>query len=157
MDVRPLRDPDWSDWLRMSLALFPDEPAKELETGMREFRARIDAEVFVAERPDHSVGGFVEVGARPYADGCASSPVGYVEAWFVDPDLRRCGCGGALLAAAEAWARAQGYREMASDALLDNLVSHAAHLRCGYEEVDRVVQFRKTLEPPDRSPPNDAA
>jgi hypothetical protein len=34
---------------------------------------------------------------------------------------------------------------MASDALLDNDVSHRAHERSGYVEVDRVVQFRKAL------------
>jgi aminoglycoside 6'-N-acetyltransferase I len=71
--------------------------------------------------------------------------VGYIEAWYVDPDARRIGLGRALLAAAEAWARERGYQEMASDALLDNDVSHAAHRRLGYQEVDRVVQFRKNL------------
>ena len=136
---------DWADWLRMSLALFPQHTADELSPGMREFRARADAEVFVAERPDGSLAGFVEVGSRPYADGCDTSPVGYVEAWYVDPDVRRQGYGRALLAAAEEWARGRGYREIASDSQLGNQVSHAAHRRAGYEEVDRVVQFRKTL------------
>jgi aminoglycoside 6'-N-acetyltransferase I len=129
----------------MSVALFPEHPAEELAAGMREHLARPDAAVFIAERPDGSTAGFVEVGARPYADGCDTSPVGYVEAWYVDPDVRRAGVGRALLAAAEEWARGRGYREMASDTLLDNEVSHAAHRAAGYEEVDRVVQFRKVL------------
>jgi len=38
---------------------------------------------------------------------------------------------------------------MASDALLDNEVSHQAHKRSGYEEVDRVITYRKTL--PERA------
>jgi aminoglycoside 6'-N-acetyltransferase I len=84
------------------------------------------------------------------ADGCDTSPVGYVEAWFVDADARRHGHGRALLAAAEDWARGRGYREMASDSSLDNLIGHAAHQRCGYVEVDRVVQFRKSLDAFDR-------
>jgi aminoglycoside 6'-N-acetyltransferase I len=129
----------------MSVALFPQHSADALADGMREFRARPDGDVFVAERADGSLAGFVEVGARPYADGCDTSPVGYVEAWYVDPDVRRSGHGRALLAAAEAWALGRGYREMASDAQLDNQVSHAAHRHAGYEEVDRVVQFRKVL------------
>ena len=102
-------------------------------------------EVFVAEREDGSVAGFVEVGSRPYADGCETSPVAYIEAWYVDPDVRRSGYGRDLLKAAENWARSRGYHEMASDALLDNEISHAAHYSAGYEEVDRVVQFRKGL------------
>jgi aminoglycoside 6'-N-acetyltransferase I len=147
MKIRAYRDGDWAEWLRMSVALFPEYTADGLAEGMREFRARRDAEVFLAEREDGSIAGFVEAASRPYADGCDTAPVGYVEAWYVDEDARRIGVGRALLAAAEEWARRQGYREMASDALLDNLVSHAAHHRAGYQEVGRVVQFRKVLTP----------
>lgn len=143
--TREYRDSDWAEWLRMSIALFPRYPAEDLAAGMIEHRAREDAAVFVADRGDDSLAGFVEVGARRYADGCATSPVGYIEAWYVDADVRRRGIGRALLAAAEDWARARGYREMASDATLENAVSHAAHAHAGYEEVDRVVQFRKSL------------
>jgi len=143
--VRPYRDTDWPEWLRMSLALFPDESEASLTSGMRDTRARRDAEVFVIDRNDGRLAGFVEVGTRAYADGCDTSPVGYVEAWFVDPDLRRQGWGRALLGAAEDWARAQGYAEMASDALLDNTVSHRAHAAAGYVETERLVVFRKPL------------
>ena|SRR5437867_1604608 len=146
MRIRAYRDADWSDWLRLSLALFPQHSAEDLAAGMREFRARSDAQVFVAEREDGSLAGFVEVGARPYADGCDTSPVGYIEAWYVDSDVRRIGYGRALLAAAEEWARDQDYREMASDSGLDNHISQAAHRRAGYVEVGRIVQFHKILK-----------
>ena len=145
MAVRVYRDADWDEWLRMSMALFPGHPADDHTPDMRAFRGRGDAEVFIAERDDGTVAGYVEVGARSYADGCDTSPVAYIEAWYVDPDARRRGYGRALLAAAEQWARANGYREMASDASLDNTISHAAHRRAGYEEVDRIVQYRKPL------------
>ena len=144
MRVRPFRE-DWEEWLRMSVALFPDVEPTDLERGMREFRARDDAEVFIAERDDATVAAFVEVGSRAYADGCDSSPVGYIEAWYVDPDVRRSGFGRTLLEAAEEWARGRGYSEMASDALLENTISHDAHRAAGYEEVERAVHFRKAL------------
>ena len=147
MRVRAYRDGDWPEYLRLSIALFPEYLADDLAKGMKEFQARADAEVFLAERDDGSVAGFVEVGSRRYADGCDTSPVGYIEAWYVDPDVRRAGFGRALMRAAEDWARGRGYTEMASDALLDNDVSHAAHRRVGYEEVGRIVQFRKPLDP----------
>ena len=143
--VRRFRQGDWDEWLRMSMALFPNTGPEDHEGDMRRFVARDDAAVFVAERPDGTPCGYVEVGARPYVDGCDSSPVGYIEAWWVDEDVRRSGYGRALLTAAEDWARSQGYTEMGSDALLDNTLSHAAHRGSGYEEVDRVVQFRKRL------------
>ena len=148
MEARRYRDADWGEWLRMSIALFPHETSENLAAGMRDFRARNDAEVFVVARSDESLSGFVEVGSRLYADGCDSSPVGYIEAWFVDEDIRRLGLGRALLDAAEGWARQRGYTEMASDALLDNIVSHRAHERAGYAEVERVVQFRKPIANP---------
>jgi aminoglycoside 6'-N-acetyltransferase I len=71
--------------------------------------------------------------------------VPYVEEWFVMPEARRMGVGRALIAAAEAWARERGYPELASDALLDNLVSQSAHRALGFEEVERQVAFRKDI------------
>jgi aminoglycoside 6'-N-acetyltransferase I len=145
MRIRPYTDADWSEWLRMGVALFPQEPLDEIERGMRDTLANARAAVFIAERDDGSPCGFVEVGTRAYAEGCVTSPVGYVEAWYVDPDMRQQGVGRALLAAAEGWARSTGYAEMGSDALIDNVVSHQAHIRSGYTEVERLVLFRKAL------------
>jgi GNAT superfamily N-acetyltransferase len=81
--------------------------------------ARTDAAVLVAERADRGrLAGFTEVGTRLYAEGCDTSPVAYLEGWYVDRDVRRHGIGAALARAAEVWAREHGYRELASDALL---------------------------------------
>lgn len=145
MQIRPFRESDFDAWLRLSAALFPEHTPDELAPWMHEFRAREDGAVFIACRDDGTVCGFVEVASRPYADGCDTSPVGFIEAWFVDPDMRRTGVGRALLAAAEDWARARGYSEMASDALLDNIISHRAHEAAGYIEVERAVRYRKPL------------
>lgn len=145
MRVREFRDADWDEWRRMDLALNPDNDSPDSEGEMRAILARRDAAVFVAERPDGSVCGYVEVGSRGYADGCYSSPVAYIEGWYVDPDMRRSGYGRALLAAAEVWARQRGYTEIASDTRIDNNVSLEAHQNSGYKVVDRIIQFRKAL------------
>ena len=155
--VRRFTEADWDEWLRMSGVLFHDEPREELERGMRQFVtqnvSQNEGALFIAERPDGTACGFVEVGLRSYAEGCESSPVPYIEAWYVDEDVRRSGYGRALLAAAEKWAGAAGYQEIGSDALLDNVRSHRAHRQCGYVEVERIVIFRKSLDRPDRSLP----
>lgn len=127
----------------------PGEPPEDYEDALRQLVLDGEVAVFVAERPDRSICGYVEAGSRKYAEGCATSPVGYVEAWYVDPDVRQLGCGRALLEAAESWARSQGYTEMASDALLENTLSHRAHTGSGYAEVERIVTFRKPLYPED--------
>lgn len=141
MKVRAYAPSDRRDYQRMREALWPDCSDADNDVWF----AREDATTFLALRDDGSLCGFVEVGSRPYAEGCDSSPVGYIEGWWVDPDMRERGVGRALLEAAEDWARSRGYSEMASDALLDNHGSHAAHGRCGYSEVERLVTFRKSL------------
>jgi aminoglycoside 6'-N-acetyltransferase I len=145
MRIRPIESRDWPEWRRMAEALLPSERPEEYEAELRRLQLSDDTAVLVAERPDGSVCGYVEVGSRPYADGCDTSPVGYIEAWYVDADVRRSGYGRALLGAAESWAQSRGYSEIASDALIDNIVSYAAHISSGYTEVERIVQFRKRL------------
>ena len=153
MSIRPVNTSDASEWLRMRMALWPDsDPAIEngeikhfLATPARPLLPTLHA-VFVHQRPEAGLGGFVEVSIRPYADGCETTDVGYLEAWYVDPDLRGQGIGRALVIAAETWAIAQGCREMASDAELTNTVSQTAHQRLGYRETGRVVQFCKKLD-----------
>ncbi len=98
--------------------------------------------------------GFIELALRPYATSCDSSPVPYVEGWFVEANDRARGIGKALMQIAETWARDGGFTELASDALLDNDASLRAHLRCGFAVTQRMVMFRKSLtaEPEWRLP-----
>ena len=101
--------------------------------------------VFVAEEAGAIVG-FVEVGLRSHADGCdPSRAVGFVEGWYVEPAFQRRAIGRALIAAAEAWSREHGARELASDTWLDNPGSQHAHEALGFEVVDRCVHYRKSL------------
>jgi aminoglycoside 6'-N-acetyltransferase I len=101
--------------------------------------------VFLVETSNERLVGFLEAAQRKYADGCDTSPVGYIEGWYVEPDVRRSGVGKALVQAAEDWARQLGLREMASDCLIDNQISYNAHHSLGYEEVERLVHFKKKL------------
>ncbi len=141
MNVRAYAPQDYGEWRRMRSALWPDQT----EHDMAEWLARRDTAVIVAVRPQGSLCGFVEVGERTNADGCETSPVAYVEGWYVDPDVRRQRIGARLIEAAESFARARGYRELGSDTEWHNTVSQAAHKRLGFEELDRVVLYRKVL------------
>jgi aminoglycoside 6'-N-acetyltransferase I len=101
---------------------------------------------FVVERAGGGLCGFIEVSLRSYAEGCTTSPVAYIEGWYVDVDSRRRTLGRQLVQAAEAWARNQRLKEIASDTQIENAVSIQAHTRLGYEEVERIVCFRKALD-----------
>ena len=149
MPVRTVEPSDLDAWIEMRRGLWPDEDADELASEAQKFirsgRALGLEAVLVCESADGRLAGFVEIGVRNYAEGCTSSPVAYVEGWYVVPEFRRTGVGAALISAVEAWSVERGYTELASDALLENLVSEKAHKALGFEEVERAIHFRKAL------------
>lgn len=145
MHIRPIQPEDFAEWLRMRLLLWPEYSPDEHRPEMAQLHADPDAETFVAAQADGRLSGFLEAGLRKYAEGCDSSPAGYIEGWYVDEDWRRDGIGSALVKAAERWAKSRGCQDIASDCLMDNLVSLSAHLALGYEEVERLIHFRKSL------------
>ncbi len=131
----------------MRAALWPDEDADLLghETLMHFSGTPLAEAVFVCEDNDDSLCGFLELRLRPYAEGCASSPVPFIEGWFVAPGARHKGAGRALVSAAENWALVRNFKEIASDTQLNNAQGLGAHAALGYEEVERLVTFRKSL------------
>ena len=145
--VRRVRPDDHAEWLRMRQLLWDDCPADQQVREMDEILGGgSDIEVvFAAERSGGGLCGFLEASIRPWAIGCEARPVGYIEGWYVDEDVRRAGVGRALVEAAEAWAQSRGCRQMASDAELWNDVSHQAHGALGDEEAARLVLVRKDL------------
>ena len=102
-------------------------------------------DTLLAVANDGGLLGFAEVGLRSYAEGCETSPLGYLEGWYVDPRARRRGVGRALMRAAEDWARSKGCTEMASDTEFHNEISQEAHERLGYERVETIVVYRRSL------------
>lgn len=121
-----------------------DELAREAQSYVGGSETILDA-VLVAEDEASNPVGFVEITIRAFSDGCDSMPVPHVEGWYVEESVRGRGVGRALMRAAEDWARARGFTELASDSELDNPAAQSAHAHCGFEEVDRIVKFRKVL------------
>jgi len=146
MTIRRVRHEEAEAWLALRMSLWPetDEPQHRKEMAMMLSDAERFA-VLVCQDPNGELAGFAEVSLRAWAEGCESSPVGYLEGWYVAEPARRQGIGGKLAAAAEDWARSRGCTEMASDTELANRVSEAAHLRLGYQVAARVTAFRKRL------------
>ncbi len=152
MIVRPAEAIDAVAWAALRHALWPDADSDALADEARAFLSgktppAMLAAVFVAAASDGALLGMVELSLRPYADGCESSPVPYIEGWYVAEGQRGRGIGAALVKAAEDWARALGHSEMASDALLDNVASERAHKALGFAEIERAIRFRKRLAP----------
>lgn len=144
--IRPAVPTDAAGWQNLRSQLWPDaDSAREIAQYFAAIPKR-RGQVLVATDDSGTVCGFIELSVRhDWVEGSTSSPVAYVEGWFVHPDYRKQGIGKALLAAAENWARESGFTEIASDTLVENQDSISAHRACGYVEVERTVHFIKPL------------
>jgi aminoglycoside 6'-N-acetyltransferase I len=142
--VRRVTPGDRDEWFKMRKGVWPEAPDDYLQFDMDEiFTSEKDA-VFLAF-VDGQPAGMIEARLREYAEGCETSPVGYIEGWFVYGEFRGTGVAGELVRAVEDWARKNGCTEMASDTWLDNEVSIRAHKKLGYHEAERLVHFVKRL------------
>lgn len=153
IDIRHIEPADAREWTSLRLALWPEDGRPSLEAAVARFFAEPqrgagmmpEAVLVAAEAGTGTLVGFAEVSRRAYAEGCDSSPVGFLEGWYVIAERRRQGIGRRLVAATEEWSRAMGCLEFASDALADNVVSAEAHRALGFEEVEVIRCFRKTI------------
>jgi aminoglycoside 6'-N-acetyltransferase I len=139
---------DQPGWLDLRLALWTDATPEEHRAYMAIALGQPERFLQLMMYDDKRAPvGFIEGSIRTdYVNGTESSPVGFVEGVYVVPAWRRQGVARRLFAAIADWARARGCQELASDALLDNVVSQRAHLALGFRETERVVYFTKRLE-----------
>ena len=148
VQVRHVRPDDTRSWATLRNALWPDQPLQELLDEAEAYFATDDprlAAVLVAEKAGEGLVGFAELSLRPYAEDCRTSPVAFLEGWYVAPSVRRQGIGRALVRAGEKWGRAQGCQEFGSDTQFDNTTSIAAHLALGFDDAGALRSFRKGL------------
>ena len=146
--IQPVGPSDAARWLKLRCSLWPESSRREHEEDIGEFlagKAREPAAVLLAEDDEKQALGFAELSIRSYAEGCSTDRVAFLEGWFVVPEARGRGVGRALMAAAEAWGRAQGCTEFGSDAEADDHASAAAHRALGFTDVGLVRCFRKDL------------
>src|SRR4051812_24946544 len=108
MIVRPAVAADLPAWKAMRRRLWPESGEDDLEQEPPMFG-------LVAEEDGRLVG-FAEASVRNYAEGAPGGPSAYLEGIWVEPEFRRRGIAGALLAGVEGWARRRGFAWLGSDA-----------------------------------------
>jgi aminoglycoside 6'-N-acetyltransferase I len=144
--VRPLRERDLNEWLRLRKSLWDATSEADHRSEMVDIIDHPDSQfVLVAEKDSGELIGFLEVSIRPFVEDCETDHVGYLEGWYVESAFRSRGIGREMVRIAEQWAREKGCEEMASDAEVDNGLSLAAHKSLGYIETSRLVHLRKDL------------
>ncbi|CAN7369528.1 GNAT family N-acetyltransferase [Rhizobium rhizogenes] len=133
-------------WLHLRGELWPDSSTEHHRAELMQILTKENAIAFVACDRTGNVVGFAEATLRhDYVNGCKTSPVLFLEGIYVRREYRQQGAAQLLCRAVADWGRIAGCREFASDALLDNVESHAFHHALGFEETQRVVYFRKLL------------
>lgn len=146
IEIRRLVESDSRSWLALRRLLWDQASEGEHLREMLDIFKHPDTQlILVADSGGGNIVGFLEASIRPFVEDCETDNVGYLEGWYVEPEFRRSGVGGRLVAAAEAWARQNGCVEMASDSEVGNEVSLAAHLKLGYTETSRLVHLRKEI------------
>jgi aminoglycoside 6'-N-acetyltransferase I len=144
---------DIDDWARLRAVLWPEEDIGQLRADCPALLARSEDRIaFIAREAERAIG-FAEASLRrDYVNGCETSPVGFLEGIYVEPDCRRQGVARALVEAVKRWTLERGCSELGSDALLENEASHRMHEALGFQETERVVYFRQVLKKPGLKP-----
>ena len=143
--IRRATQEDKEAWVHLRHRLWPDAPLEYLGLDLDRILADPRQVVFVACGEEERLIAFIEVRLREYAEGSTTTPVGYIEAWFVEESARGQKLGRELMITAEHWAREQGCTEMGSDTWLDNETGISAHWKMGFFEVERLVHFLEKL------------
>ncbi len=143
--LRRVTQEDKAEWFRMRKGIWPEAPDEYLDFDMDELLAAADDYLIIFACDGDRPIGLTEARIREYGEGCETSPVGYLEGWFVQEEYRGKGIVGIMTRAAEDWVREKGCTEVASDTWLDNEPSIRAHVKMGYYEVERLVHYVKQL------------
>ena len=137
----------FDDWIALRCLLWLNGSEHERRREAESLIQRLDrATILLARSPGPITIGFAEATLRSdYVNGCATSPVAFLEGIYVQPGWRRRGVARRLCNAVEKWASEKGCSEFASDTETDNAISERMHLALGFQEAERVVCFRKQI------------
>jgi len=145
MKIMPVTEPLLADWLQLRILLWPDhEDAHLLE--MRQLLEQLHTLQLLAYNDQQQAIAMLEASIRyEYVNGTQTSPVAFLEGIYVLPEYRRSGVATTLVQQVEDWAQQFSCTEFASDAAIDNTISHAMHRALGFQETERVVYFKKKI------------
>ncbi len=133
------------DLAKLAIQMWSDTTLSELETSFAELLSNENAACFMKYVEGQPVG-FAQCQLRyDYVEGTETSPVGYLEGIFIQEEFRHQGFAKELLQACEKWARDKKCTEFASDCELNNTDSLKFHLAMGFDEVNRIICFRKEI------------
>ena len=147
IEVRLMTEVDIEAWESLQTKLYGhDENARDgvMHREVDDVLGESNEAIFLAFENGNPIG-FVELSLRDHVDGCQGSPVAYVDGLFVRPEDRGKGAGVELIEQAQQWATDRSCAELATDAELPDVTAQDFHRAMGFEETNRIVQFRKSV------------
>jgi len=102
--------------------------------------------IFIVEINEKIIGFSYYSLRNDYVEGTDSTPVGYLEGIYISPEYRKQGYGKELIDKGVSWSKEKGCRQVASDCELVNTNSIEFHKRSGFNEVNRIVCFVKSIK-----------
>ncbi len=129
----------------LAIQMWKDNTLSGLESEFSDIISSENAACFIKYVEDEPVG-FAQCQLRyDYVEGAETSPVGYLEGIFIQEKFRHMGFAKELLQKCEKWASGKKCSEFASDCELNNVDSLEFHLAMGFDEVNRIICFKKNL------------
>lgn len=129
----------------LAIHMWNNNTLSELEKDFAEIIGSRNAVCFI-KYVDGKPIGFAQCQIRyDYVEGTNTSPVGYLEGIFVQEEFRHKGFAKELLQECEKWAKDKKCFEFASDCELNNIDSLKFHLAMGFDEVNRIICFKKDI------------
>lgn len=132
----------YNDLIALELMLWPDNEYDDLYE-----ETKLLKDYFYGALVGNNLVGFIQIAIRhEYVNGTSTSPVGFIEGIYIKEEYRKQGIAKKLFEFAFTLVKEKGCSEIASDALIDNLVSQRFHEKMGFEETERVVYFVKKIK-----------
>jgi len=139
----PVTSENENEWAELCIALWSnnttDDMLEELHSGKlpSEYLYMVESKAVA----------FISLSLRTdYVEGTDSSPMGYLEGIYVNPNFRGRGIAEKLVEFATEWSISKGCTELASDCELDNEDSRLFHGKIGFEEANRIICFTMNLK-----------
>ena len=130
--------------VELMLKLWPNHQQEELEA---DTSLLITTNQFFLLKENNKYIGFAQCSIRnDYVEGCDTTPVGYLEAIYIEKEYRNKGYAKELVNAAMSWAKEKGCSQFASDCEATNIDSIAFHKAIGFEVTNTIVCFKKPIE-----------
>ncbi len=142
--VRPMTDGDAAEVAGLSGQLGYPSETEQIRERFRALSREPDSSVFVAERDDGRLAGWIHVLARRFLE---SDHYAEIAGLVVDAGARRGGVGRALIGAAEAWARERGCVTLRVRSNTRRVEAKPFYERMGYRVVKTQYVFEKKAPP----------